>query len=195
MAIQEREEMAMDPAKKAQIEAQSGAQIEDTAQVGVLLFDEDPTEVPTEYFDYSNVFSAGNVVEHQENTRINEYAIKLEKGKQPLFKLIYSLGPIGFETKKIYIEINLINGFIWPSKPPIQALILFNWKPDRSFYLCVDYWSLNHITIKNRYPLPLIGESFDWLGQTRRFTQLYLTNAYHQMRIHKGDELKTNFRT
>ncbi len=51
------------------------------------------------------------------------------------------------------------------------------------------------MTIKNRYPLPLVRESLDRLGWARRFTQLDLTNAYHQMRIREGDEWKTAFRT
>ena len=153
MAIREQEEIAMDPDKKAQIEAKSGAQsgtqIQDKAQVGALIFDEAPTEVPAEYSDYSNVFSAENVAEIPENTKINEHAIELEEGKQPTFGPIYSLGPVELETMKTYIETNLANGFIRPSKSPAGALILFNQKPDRSFRLCVDYRDLNNITIKN----------------------------------------------
>ena len=57
VAIREQEEMAMNPDRKAQIEAQSGA------QVGALLFDEAPTEVPAEYSDYSDVFSLENAAE------------------------------------------------------------------------------------------------------------------------------------
>ena len=49
--------------------------------------------------------------------------------------------------------------------------------------------------IKNQYPLPLIAESLDWLGQAKKFTQLDLTSAYHQMRIKADDEWKTAFRT
>ena len=59
----------------------------------------------------------------------------------------------------------------------------------------MNYWDLNNITIKNWYPLPLIGELLDWLGRVKRFTQLDLTNAYYWMRIHKGDEWKTTFWT
>ena len=183
--IREQEEMAMDPGKKAQ----------NKAQVGALLFDKVLTEVLAEYSDYSNFFSVENAAELPENTRMNEHAIKLEEGKQPLFGPIYSLGPVELETLKIYIKTNLANGFIRPSKSPARAPILFDRKPDRSLRLCVDYWGLNNITIKNRYPLPLIGESLDRLGRARRFTQLDLTNAYHRMRIREGDEWKTAFRT
>ena len=195
VAIQEREKMAIDPAKKAQIKAQSEAQIQNGAKVGAILFDEAPIEVAAEYSDYSDVFLAENAAELLEITRMNEYAIKLEKGKQPPFGPIYSLGLVELEALKTYIETNLANGFIRPSNSPAKASILFNRKPDRSFRLCVDYWGLNNITIKNRYVLPLIGESLDRLGRAKQFTQLDLTNAYHRMRIREGDEWKTAFRT
>ena len=195
VAIREREEIAMDPDRKAQIKAQSRAQIQDKAQAGALPFNEAPTEVSVEYFDYSNVFSAENAAELPENTKMNKHAIELEEGKQPSFGPIYSLGPVELETLKTYIETNLANGFIRPSKSPAGAPILFDRKPDGSLRLCVDYRGLNNITIKNRYPLPLIGESLDRLGRARRFTQLDLTNAYHRMRIREGDEWKTAFRT
>ena len=96
---------------------------------------------------------------------------------------------------KTYIKANLASGFIRPSKSPAGALILFVRKKNGSLCLCVDYRGLNNLTIKNRYPLPLIGESLDRLGRAKRFTQLDLTNAYHRMRIREGDEWKTAFRT
>ena len=185
MAIREQERMPVHFKRQAQIEA----------QVGALLFNKAPTEVPAEYSDYSNVFSAEHAAELPENTGMNKHAIKLEEGKQPFFKPIYSLEPVELETLKTYIKINLANGFIWPSKSPAGALILFDKKPDGSLRLCVNYRGFNNLTIKNQYPLPLIGESLDWLGRAKQFTQLDLTNAYHRMRIREGDEWKTAFRT
>ncbi len=114
---------------------------------------------------------------------------------QPPYGPIYSLWPVKLETLKAHIENNLASGFIWPSKSPVGALILFDKKPDGSLRLCVDYQGLNNLTIKNRYLLPLIGESLDQLGRAQRFTQLDLTNAYHRMRIREGDKWKTAFRT
>ena len=80
-----------------------------------------------------------NVVELSENTRINEYAIELKKGKQPLFNPIYSLELIELKTLKTYIKTNLANDFIWPSKSLIEVPILFDKKSNGSFCLCVDY--------------------------------------------------------
>ena len=92
------------------------------------------------------------------------------------------------ETLKTYIETNLANGFIRFSKSLAGAPILFDKKVDGSLRLCVNYRRLNNITIKNRYPLPLVGESLDHLRRAKQFTQLDLTSAYHQMNIKEGDK-------
>ncbi len=99
------------------------------------------------------------------------------------------------ETLKTYIETHLKTRFIRPSKSPAGASIFSDRKPDRTLRLYVDYRGLNNLTIKNRYPLPLIGESLDQLGRAKRFTQLDLTSAYHRMRIREGAKWKTAFRT
>ena len=101
------------------------------------------------------------IVEILENTRINKHAIKLEKDKQPLFRPIYSLELVELEILKTYIKTNLANGFIQPSKSFARAFILFDKKLDRNLRFYIDYWGLNNLTIKNQYPLPLIGELLD----------------------------------
>ena len=149
------------------------------AQVGSLLLDKALTKVLAEYSDYNNIFSAENATKLPENTGSNKHAIKLEEDKQLLFGLIYSLGPVELVTLKTYIKINLVNGFIWPSKSSTRAPILFDKKSNKSFRLYIDYRGFHNITIKNRYPLCLIGKLLDWLGQAKTFTQLDLTNAYY----------------
>ena len=141
------------------------------------------TEILLEYSDYADVFLFDLAMELPENTGIKENAIQLVQGKQPPYKPIYSLSLVELETLKTYIETHLKTWFIRPSKSPAGAPILFNKKPDRSLRLCVDYQGVNDLTIKNRYPLPLIGKSLDRLGQAKQFTQLDLTSAYHWMRI------------
>ena len=127
-------------------------------------------------------------MELSENTDINEHAIGLVRGKQSPYGSIYNLNPLELETLKTYIETLLKTGFIRHSKSLAGAPILFNKMPDGSLRLCVVYRGLNNLTITNRYPLPLIGESLDWLGHAKRFTQLDLTSAYHRMRMREGDK-------
>ena len=123
-----------------------------------------------------------------EQTELNEHAIDLEDGKQPLYKPIYSLRLIELETLKTYIETHLKTGFNQLSKSLASASILFDKKPDGSLCLCVDYQELSNLRLKNWYPLPLIRELVDQLSQAKCFTQLDLTSAYHQIRIKKDDK-------
>ncbi len=132
-------------------------------------------------------------MELPENTGMNEHAIELIEGKQPLYGPIYVLSPVELKTLKAYIKTHLKTGFIQPSKSPAEAPILFDKKPDGSLRLCVDYRGLNNLTIKNRYPFLLIGEALDCLGWAKQFNQLDLTSAYHPMRIREGNKWKTTF--
>ena len=120
--------------------------------------------------------------------KLNEYAIKLKDDKQSSYEWIYNLGSVELETLKTYIKTHLKTKFIQPFKSFAGTLILFDKKSNNSFCLWVDYQSLNNLTIKNRYLLPLIGELLDRLGSTKGFTQLNLTNTYHRMRIKEGDK-------
>ncbi len=120
--------------------------------------------MPGEYADFADVFFPKLAAEPLEHTGINDYAIELVDDQQPLYGPIYSLGPMELETLKAYIDNNLANGFIRPSKSPAGTSILFDKKPDGSLRLCMDYRSLNNLTIKNWYPLPLVRELLDWLG-------------------------------
>ena len=90
------------------------------------------------YFNYNNIILAENIIEFIEHIRMNNYIIKLEEDKQSFFKLIYSLGLIKLKMLKIYIKINLANGFIYFSKFFTRIFIIFNWKPDESFCLYVN---------------------------------------------------------
>ena len=99
------------------------------------------------------------------------------------------------ETLKTYIKTYLKTRFIRPSKSPAGAFILFDKKPDGNLCLCMDYRDLNNLTIKNQYWLSLISELLDRLSRAKRFTQLDLTSAYHQMRIKEGDGFSKQIRS
>ena len=71
---------------------------------------------------------------------------------------------------------------------------MFMAKPNGKLRLVVDYQGLNKITVKNRYPLPLILKMLDRLHKAKVFTKIDLRNAYHQVRVKEGDEWKTTFR-
>ena len=74
------------------------------------------------------------------------------------------------------------------STSPAGALILFVLKKDRGLRLYVDYCRLNKVTIKNRYLLPLISKTLDYLSGAKVFTKLDLKDIYYRIRIRLGDE-------
>jgi len=96
---------------------------------------------------------------------------------------------------KKYIEDNLRNKRIRESKLLVGSLVMFVLKVDGIDKLYVDYRRLNAITIKDCYTLLLIQELRDKTRGAKYFTKLDQRDAYHLVRIKKGDEWKTAFRT
>ena len=82
-------------------------------------------------------------------------------------------------------------GHIRPSKAPYGTPVLFKKKKDGSLRICIDYQAFKKVTIKNKYPIPLIADLFDRLGQANYFTNMDLWKGYHHVRIIEGDERKT----
>jgi len=68
---------------------------------------------------------------------------------------------------------------IRPSTSPWGGSVLFVKKKDGSFRLCIDYWGLNMVTVKNKYPLPRIDELLDQLRGATCFSKMDLTSGYH----------------
>ena len=105
-----------------------------------------------------------------------------------MYRLIYPLSLQELDTLKEALEDYLRKGFIRESKSPASAPILFAKKKDGSLRMCVDYRGLNAITIKNRYPLPLITEIMDRVAGAQVFSKIDLKDAYHRIHIKEGDE-------
>ena len=103
-----------------------------------------------------------------------DYGIDLQKGTQPPFDPIYSLSQNELASLWEYLDENLAKNFIRHSKSPAGTPILFVKKKDGSLRMCLDYRGLNKITVKNRYPLPLISGLFDQLSQTKIYTKINL---------------------
>ncbi len=154
---------------------------------------EEPT-IPKAYKVLANIFSPSNANFLPPN-RDEDDAIELEPGKTPLFGPLYNLSEYQLKTLREYIDENLANRFIWPSKSSVGAPVLFTPKQNGTLRLCVNYRGLNSMTMKNWYPLPLIDEILDRFSGARVFTKIDVKNAYYRFRIRENDEWETAFRT
>jgi hypothetical protein len=110
-----------------------------------------------------------------------EFAIELILGSAPISKRAYRVsGPELVELKKHIDELSE-KGYIRPSTSPWASPVLFVEKKDGTKRMCVDYRSLNEVTIKNMYPLPRIEDLFDQLRGASVFSKLDLRSGYHQL--------------
>jgi hypothetical protein len=78
-----------------------------------------------------------------------EFSIELLPGTAPISKRPYRMDVNDLAELKKQIEELLSKGFIRPSLSPWGAPTLFVDKKDGSRQMCVDYRSLNEVTIKN----------------------------------------------
>ena len=159
-----------------------------------LCATEEPV-LPQEYREFEKLFSEEEAEIELPKHQPWDHEIPLEPGKNPTFGPIYSLNAKELGALKEYIDDNLRKGYIRPSQSPAGYPIIFVPKKDGKLRLCVDYRQLNGITIKNRYALPLINELHDRFRGAKFFTKLDLRGAYNLVRMRKGEEWKTAFRT
>ncbi|GKC31103.1 putative reverse transcriptase domain-containing protein, partial [Tanacetum coccineum] len=124
-----------------------------------------------------------------------KFRIELVPGAMSVAKSPYRLAPSELEELSGQLKELQDKGFIRPSSSPWGAPVLFVNKKDGSFRMCIDYRELNKLTIKNRYPLPMIDDMFDQLQGSQYFSKIDLRSKYHQMRVHEDDIPKTAFRT
>ncbi|KAL3968321.1 potassium voltage-gated channel Eag-related subfamily H member 3 [Sarotherodon galilaeus] len=154
----------------------------------------DLSTVPAEYHDLGEVFSkdgAQSLPPH----RPYDCGIDLLPGAPLPTSRLYSISKPERESMERYITDSLAAGIIRPSTSPLGAGFFFVEKKDKTLRPCIDYRGLNKITIKNKYPLPLLASAFELLQGATHFTKLDLRNAYHLVRIREGDEWKTAFNT
>jgi len=101
-----------------------------------------------------------------------DHTIELIPGAEPKSSKVYPLSPLEQAELDAFLEENLCTGRIRPSKSPMTAPMFFIKKKDCSLHLVQDYHTLNAVTVKNKYPLPLISELVSQLCKARYFTKL-----------------------
>ncbi|CAK1599244.1 unnamed protein product [Parnassius mnemosyne] len=140
---------------------------------------------------YSDFFLSGTATT---TVKDSEMHIKLTTDV-PVYYRPYKLSH-GEKLKVRTIVKDLLDkGIIRESDSEYASPILLVKKKDGSDRMVVDYRALNRITVKTRYPLPLINDYIDRLGNGRWFSSLDMVSGFHQLRVAEESIHKTAFVT
>jgi hypothetical protein len=153
-----------------------------------------PFCLPKEFEWFTQVFSP------QKNCllpphRSMDISINLKEGAQPRFGGLYNLSSDELQQLKIYINEYLKKGFIFVSSSCSSTPIFFVRVPGKKPRPCVDYRGLNSMTIRNRYPIPILEQPLNQLQGCKFFTKIDLKAAFNLLRVVEGHEWKTVFHT
>jgi hypothetical protein len=124
-----------------------------------------------------------------------DHSIPLIQGAVPVQKRPYKYAPTQKDELEKQIADMLRRGVIQPSNSPYASPVILVKKKDGGWRMCVDYRYLNTLTIKNKFPMPVVDELLDELKGSKFFTKLDLRSGYHQIRLTEGEEFKTAFKT
>jgi hypothetical protein len=124
-----------------------------------------------------------------------DHQIPLMLGAQPVTARQYRYTPAQKTKIEAQVTAMLQASLIQVSARPFSSPVLLVRKKDLSWRFCIDYRLLNSITIKNKYPLPIIDELLDELSGACWFSKMDLCVGYHQIRLRAGEEFKTAFHT
>ena len=124
-----------------------------------------------------------------------DHSIPLIPGAQPVFVRPYRYASLLKSEIEQQVSEMLQHDIIQKSTSPFASPVLLVKKKDQSWRFCVDYRQLNAITVKGKYPVPIIEELLDELSGAAYFTTLDLQARFHQIRMKEGEEFKTAFQT
>jgi len=143
--------------------------------------------LPTQYRDFVRIFgkeAQAALLAHGEQ----DMTIDLEPRKQPPSGKLCPLSPGELELLKKYLYEMLKNGKIRPSKSSTGAPIFFAKQANGKLRIVVDYRGLNAITIKDKFPLPLITTLREQVGTSQILSKLDLKLGFNLLPIAEGDE-------
>ncbi|KAM1644667.1 hypothetical protein EV1_006206 [Malus domestica] len=107
--------------------------------------------------EYEILFATPNTLPPN---RLHDHRIPLIAGSKPP-NTPYRYGPVQKSEFEKCVQEFLQAGFIRESNNPYSSLVMLVRKKEGTWRMCMDYRGLNGITIKDKFPIPLIDELLD----------------------------------
>ena len=158
------------------------------------LGDSFQNSVPIHYHEFKKVFLKESFDELPVHRKW-DHVIELIPGTKEFSTKLYPMSPSEQAELDKFLDENLKSGRIRPSGSPMAAPVFFIKKKDGSLRFVQDYRKLNAMTVRNRYPLPLVTDIMSKVQNAKYFTKLDIRWGYNNVRIREGDEWKAAFRT
>lgn len=128
-------------------------------------------------------------------SRSCDHTIPLVPGARPINVRPYRFSPAMKDEIESQVSKMLETRVIQHNTSSFSSLVLLVKKKDHSWRFCIDYRHLNALTIKSKYPVPVIDELLDELYGASWFSILDLRAGFHQILLRNGEEYKIAFQT
>jgi len=157
-----------------------------------------PTEPPAKFQDmlteFQVLFGKPTDANSQKGRQV-DFETKTDPNVKIPFPSPYRISPCEEAELQRQIDNAIRRSWIQHNWSYSSSPVLFVPKPDGTLHMWIDYRAVNAITVKDRYPLPLIEYLHNAMPVFCWFTQLDLAAGYHQIRIATADRHKMAFTT
>jgi hypothetical protein len=164
---------------------------------GCILFNSSISVSPGNYLlkKFADVFVTDSLASLPPHRKGFDCEVNLKEGSTPSFGRMYNLSKPETDALRKYINENVAKGFICLSSSPAAAPIFYVKVEGKADRPCVDYRLLNGMTVRDSYPLPVIGQLLNNLHGCKFLSKVDLKAAFNLLRVAPGHEWKTSFRT
>ncbi|XP_026410147.1 uncharacterized protein LOC113305293 [Papaver somniferum] len=131
--------------------------------------------------EFDDIFQEPKQLPPQRNL---DHKIPLQPNATPINLRAYKFPYIQKWVVEQLVQEMIQSGIIQPSNSTFASPILLLKKKDTTWRFCVDYKKLNSITVKDKFPIPIIEQLLDELNGAIVFTRIDLRAGYHQIRVH-----------
>ena len=168
-------------------------QEQDNGKIGKELDKTNPEDLPEYIQPFTHLFNKKKFKKLPERHKWDHEINLMEEAPREINAKAYTMTLKEEEALNQWLDEQLKAGLIVESKSRYAAPCFYIPKKDGLLWLVQDYRKLNQVTIKDKTPLPLIGEVIDKLKEAKYFNKLHLIWEYNNVRIKEGDEWKAAF--